>query len=131
MYNKRILILYKISIEYLVQDVIIILSTNNKAPWQLKNKGFTLFSITAIIIVTINNVAIKRGGERMVVEEMNNGEIIQRGIEDFREVQRYMLLARKENATETYSELKEKYISLKALLNSLGVNLSDIDKIKE
>lgn len=67
----------------------------------------------------------------MVVEEMNNGEIIQRGIEDFREVQRYMLLARKENATETYSELKEKYISLKALLNSLGVNLSDIDKIKE
>ena len=67
----------------------------------------------------------------MVVEEMNNGEIIQRGIEDFREVQRYMLLARKENANETYSELKEKYISLKALLNSLGVNLSDIDKIKE
>ena len=62
---------------------------------------------------------------------MNNGEIIQRGIEDFREVQRYMLLARKENATETYSELKEKYISLKALLNSLGVNLTEIDKIKE
>ena len=62
---------------------------------------------------------------------MNNGEIIQRGIEDFREVQRYMLLARKENATETYSELKEKYISLKALLSSLGVNMSDIDKIKE
>ena len=62
---------------------------------------------------------------------MNNGEIIQRGLEDFREVQRYMLLARKENATETYNELKEKYISLKALLNSLGVNLTDIDKIKE
>ncbi len=62
---------------------------------------------------------------------MNNGEIIQRGIEDFREVQRYMLLARKENASETYNELKEKYFSLKALLNSLGVNMSDIDKIKE
>ena len=67
----------------------------------------------------------------MEVMEMNNGEIIQRGLEDFREVQRYMLLARKENATETYNELKEKYISLKALLNSLGVNLTDIDKIKE
>lgn len=67
----------------------------------------------------------------MVAEEMNNGEIIQRGIEDFREVQRYMLLARKENATETYSELKEKYISLKALLNSLGVNITELDKIKE
>ncbi|GEM_PF-2685902 len=36
-----------------------------------------------------------------IMEEVNNGEIIQRGIEDFRDVQRYMLLARKENATET------------------------------
>lgn len=66
-----------------------------------------------------------------VMEDMNNGEIIQRGLEDFREVQRYMILARKENATETYAELKDKYISLKALLNSLGVNLIEIDKIKE
>ena len=61
----------------------------------------------------------------------SNGEIIQRGIEDFREVQDYMTLARKENATETYARLKEKYISLKALLSSLGVNMADIDRIKE
>jgi hypothetical protein len=67
----------------------------------------------------------------MEVLEMNNGEIIQRGIEDFRELQEYMLLARKENATETYAKLKKKYISLKALLNSLGVNMTDIDEIKE
>lgn len=67
----------------------------------------------------------------MEVLEINNGEIIQRGIEDFREVQDYMTLARKENATETYAKLKEKYISLKALLNSLGVNMADIDRIKE
>lgn len=66
-----------------------------------------------------------------IMEEVNNGEIIQRGIEDFRDVQRYMLLARKENATETYAELKEKYTSLKALLSSLGVNMADIDRIKE
>lgn len=52
---------------------------------------------------------------------MNNGEIIQRALEDFREVQDYMLLAREENATRTYARLKDKYISLKALLNSLGV----------
>ena len=63
--------------------------------------------------------------------EMHNGEIIQRGIEDFREVQDYMTLARKENAKETYAKLKEKYISLKALLSSLGVNMADIDRIKE
>lgn len=66
-----------------------------------------------------------------VMEEMNNGEIIQKGLEDFREVQRYMLLAKKENATETYAELKRKYITLKALLHSLSVNMTEIDEIKE
>ena len=60
-----------------------------------------------------------------------NGEIIERSINDFQKVQKRMLLAKKENAVETYAKLKEKYISLKALLNSLGVNMTDIDKIKE
>jgi hypothetical protein len=74
---------------------------------------------------------MNKGGERMEVLEMNNGEIIQRGIEEFREVQDYMILAKEEGATKTYAKLKDKYISLKALLSSLGVNMSDIDKIKE
>ena len=30
-----------------------------------------------------------------VIEEMNNAEILERGIEDFRELQEYMLLAKK------------------------------------
>ena len=42
-----------------------------------------------------------------------------------------MILAKKENATETYADLKEEYITLKALLHVAGVNLSEIDKIKE
>ncbi len=41
------------------------------------------------------------------------------------------MAARKENATETYSILKEEYLSLKALLNVIGVNMIDIDLIKE
>lgn len=61
----------------------------------------------------------------MEVSEMDNGEILQRGIEDFMEIQEYMSLSKKENATETYARLKKKYISLKVLLNSLGVNLTD------
>ena len=61
----------------------------------------------------------------------NNAEIAKTTIYDFREIQRYMTIAKKENATETYAELKKKYISLKALLNVLGVNLTDIDEIKE
>ena len=66
-----------------------------------------------------------------VIEKMNNGEIIQRGLEDFKNIQDYMILAKKENATETYASLKEDYLSLKAILNVAGVNLTDIDRIKE
>lgn len=66
-----------------------------------------------------------------VSEAMNNGETIKNGLNDFRQIQKCMLLARKENAPETYAELKEIYLSLKALLNSLGVNIAEIDRIKE
>lgn len=62
---------------------------------------------------------------------LGNGEIIERSVNDFQKVQKRMLLAKKENATETYEDLKQDYISLKVILTSLGVNLSDLDKIKE
>ncbi len=42
-----------------------------------------------------------------------------------------MILAKKENAAETYADLKDEYLMLKALLNISGVNFTDIDKIKE
>lgn len=58
-------------------------------------------------------------------------EVTKTAIDDFAKVQRRMLLARKENAVETYADLKEEYITLKALLQVAGVNLSELDKIKE
>ncbi len=58
-------------------------------------------------------------------------EMIERNINDFQRVQRRMILAKKENATETYNDLKEEYISLKAILNVAGVDLNELDKIKE
>ncbi len=61
----------------------------------------------------------------------NNAEIAKDAIEDFKKIQRHMKIAKKENATETYASLKEDYLSLKALLNVVGVNLTDIDHIKE
>lgn len=61
----------------------------------------------------------------------NNAEIAKTTIEDFREIQEYMLIAKEEKAVKTYDKLKKKYISLKALLNVLGVNMTDIDEIKE
>ena len=52
-------------------------------------------------------------------------------MDDFNEIQEYMLLAKEEGATKTYEALKKKYYNLKALLNVLGVNLTNIDKINE
>lgn len=63
---------------------------------------------------------------------MPNGlEITKAAIDDFKEIQEYMLLAKEEKAEKTYAKLKKKYLSLKAILNVAGVNLTDIDEIKE
>lgn len=58
-------------------------------------------------------------------------EVTKQAIEDFAKVQRYMLIAKEEGATRTYESLKKEYLTLKALLNVSGVNLTDIDEIKE
>ena len=57
--------------------------------------------------------------------------ITQRALDDFAKVQRRMILAKEENAVRTYADLKKEYQTLKALLNVSGVNLTDIDEIKE
>ena len=62
---------------------------------------------------------------------MDGAEIIKNAIDEFKDIQEYMILAKEENATKTYAKLKEQYLVLKALLNSLSVNLTDIDRIKE
>lgn len=63
---------------------------------------------------------------------MPNGlEITQKAIEDFVKVQENMKLAKEENAMKTYANLNKDYISLKALLTVAGVNLTELDKIKE
>ncbi|MCM1540957.1 MAG: hypothetical protein NC121_06815 [Blautia sp.] len=61
----------------------------------------------------------------------SNGEIVKDMVEQFQRVQAHMKNAKKENATETYEGLKKDYKSMKVVLNSLGVNLTDIDEIKE
>ena len=58
-------------------------------------------------------------------------EITKAAIDDFKEIQEYMLLAKEEKAEKTYAKLKKKYLSLRAILNVAGVNLTDIDELKE
>lgn len=113
-------------IDILVQDVIMVSSNKTK---HLDNLiDFTLFAASAIIIATYNSSNYK-GGERME-DEMNNGEIIKISIEEFSRVQDWMLIVKDKEKT-VYNLMYKRYIELKAILSSLGVNLADIDKIKE
>ena len=66
---------------------------------------------------------IKGGGS------MSEKEMLQRNIEDFSRLQRYMRLADKDS--EVYAEMKERYIELKVILTASGINLTELDRIKE
>lgn len=42
-----------------------------------------------------------------------------------------MLSAKKNNDLETYELMRKRYIELKVILTTAGVNLTELDKIKE
>ena len=60
---------------------------------------------------------------------MTEMEITQKNIEEFSRLQRYMVLA--EKGSDVYQAMKERYLDLKVILQSSGVNLTEIDRIKE
>ena len=60
---------------------------------------------------------------------MTEKEMIQKNIEEFTRLQSYMLATEKDS--NGYKLMKDRYIELKVILNSFGINLTEIDKIKE
>lgn len=60
---------------------------------------------------------------------MTEGEMLKVTIEEFSRIQCYMMLA--EKGSEVYNAMKERYIDLKVILMASGVNLTEIDRIKE
>lgn len=60
---------------------------------------------------------------------MTEKEMIQKNIEEFARLQNYMIAAEKES--ETYRRMKDRYIELKVILTTFGINLTELDKIKE
>lgn len=57
-------------------------------------------------------------------------DIIRDSITEFSRLQNWMLSTR-EKDPETYNLMHERYIELKVTLSSLGVNLAELDRIKE
>ena len=60
---------------------------------------------------------------------MPEQEMIQKNIEEFSRLQDYMLVAEKDSTV--YKLMKIRYKDLKEILTSSGINLTDIDRVKE
>lgn len=65
----------------------------------------------------------------MEVMEMTEKEQIQKNVEEFSRLQDYMVDSDKESAA--YKKMKKRYIELKVILATFGVNLTELDYIKE
>lgn len=64
-----------------------------------------------------------------VSEDMTREEMVKNSIEEFSRLQDYMLLVEKES--EAYKRMKRRYIELKVILTSSGVDITELDMIKE
>lgn len=60
---------------------------------------------------------------------MTDKEMMKVSVEEFSRLQGYMILTDKES--EAYKTMKVRYIELKVILTSSGVNLTELDRIKE
>lgn len=61
--------------------------------------------------------------------EMTDKELLQKNVEEFARLQSYMILAEKDS--DVYKAMKGRYIELKVILTASGLNLTDLDIIKE
>lgn len=61
---------------------------------------------------------------------MSEKEMIQRNIEEFSRLQKYMILT-EDKESAAYKEMYERYVDLKAILTASGVNLTELDRVKE
>ena len=60
---------------------------------------------------------------------MTEKEMIKISIEEFSRLQRYMKLSDKDS--DAYREMHERYVELKVILTASGINLTELDRIKD
>ncbi|MBD5477027.1 MAG: hypothetical protein HDR17_13775 [Lachnospiraceae bacterium] len=61
---------------------------------------------------------------------MTEKEMLKVSVEEFSRVQKYMLLIQDKDSA-AYREIRDRYIELKIILTASGINLTELDKIKE
>nr|WP_305139269.1 hypothetical protein [uncultured Schaedlerella sp.] len=60
---------------------------------------------------------------------MSEKEMLKISVEEFSRLQDYMIDSEKESAA--YKKMKRRYIELKVILTASGINISELDFIKE
>lgn len=95
---------------------------------------FTPLPANVIMTVSANgcinrNYMHHKGGGNMEVIAMTEKEQMQKNVEEFARLQNYMVLAEKDSAS--YKAMKGRYIELKVILTASGINLTELDIIKE
>ena len=58
-------------------------------------------------------------------------DIVKDSVVEFSRLQNWMLSAKKNNDMDTYNMMHERYIELKVILATAGVNIMELDRIKE
>lgn len=61
---------------------------------------------------------------------MSEKEMLKISVEEFSRLQRYMMMIT-DKELDVYKAMKERYIDLKVILTASGINLTEIDRIKE
>lgn len=64
-----------------------------------------------------------------MVQDMTEKEMMQKNIEEFERLQDYMISCDKDS--EVYKKMKRRYTALKVILTASGINLTELDIIKE
>lgn len=60
---------------------------------------------------------------------MTEKEMMQKNVEEFERLQDYMVSC--EKTSEAYQKMKRRYTALKVILTASGINLTELDIIKE
>ena len=82
------------------------------------------------MIITNSRRIYEKAVENIEIMEVAEKEQMQKNVEEFDRLQRFMALV-DDKESAVYKAMKERYITLKVILTASGINLTELDRIKE
>ena len=82
------------------------------------------------MIITNSRRIYEKAVENIEIMEVAEKEQMQKNVEEFDRLQRFMAFV-DDKESAVYKAMKERYITLKVILTASGINLTELDRIKE